>query len=442
MFSFPTFPFVLILIITFLEREGGIFAFMETPKPHGEVSISELKARLYEKERIEQFLRAEVKELWSYIKIFEKDPFLKVYLRTKSGMVKIFLRFSNFTKKSFKGPNLDKSTKLKNINHSCEILLVLPSDKIEIGGLVSANKFINELFVEGYSVKKVALSHDPSANVTNDIDVVKSIAEVVNSKLVLACGAETVKFVQDYAHKHQNKSVLLMQGPDPFFTPKFNDSVDFLDTLSQFNLVLTYSPYLEKLARFWGAVNVTTAVFGPDENVFGLNELIPRKNIIVVPCRFATEKGIKILLPSLSRLRQSGWKVIGFGDLPDLAMSNYFDDFIGRITPTETSQLFQSSKIIIDPSLIEGLGLTTLEAAKCGCIPIIQKRGGFEDMFESNKLPFIEIDNFLIPQVLLDAVKQSQVELNPRLVNERVSEINWSNGLRIAKNEIKKLLRS
>ena len=415
---------------------------METPSPHGEVSISELKARLHEKDRIEQFLRAEVKELWFYIKNFENDPFLKLYLKIKTGIAKKILSVFKFAKKTIQSPDLDKSANLRKINERCEILLVLPSDKIEIGGLVSAIKFINELSTEGYSVKKVSLSHDPSANLTDDIDVVKSIDELVQSKLILACGAETVRFVQDYAHKHNNKSILLMQGPDPFFTPKFEDSRYFLENLSKFNSVIAYSPYLAKLARFWGAVNVTTAVFGPDEKVFVLNNLVPRLNQIVVPCRFPTEKGIRILLPSLSKLRQSGWKLIGFGDLPDLAMSNYFDDFVGRITPTETSRLFQESKIIIDPSLIEGLGLTTLEAAKCGCVPIIQKRGGFEDMFESNKLPFIEIDNFLNPQLLLDAVNQSQVALNPLLVNERVSEINWNNGLRIAKNEIKQLLKS
>jgi glycosyltransferase involved in cell wall biosynthesis len=415
---------------------------METPSPHGEVSIPELKARLHEKDRVEQFLRAEVKELWFYIKNFENDPFLKLYLKIKTGIAKKILSVFKFAKKTIQSPDLDKSANLRKINERCEILLVLPSDKIEIGGLVSATKFINELSAEGYSVKKVSLSHDPSANLTNDIDVVKNIDELVQSKLVLACGAETVRFVQDYAHKHNNKSILLMQGPDPFFTPKFEDSRYFLENLSKFNSVIAYSPYLEKLARFWGAVNVTTAVFGPDEKVFALNNLVPRLNQIVVPCRFPTEKGIRILLPSLSKLRQLGWKLIGFGDLPDLAMSNYFDDFVGRITPTEASRLFQESKIIIDPSLIEGLGLTTLEAAKCGCIPIIQKRGGFEDLFESNKLPFIEIDNFLNPQLLLDAVNQSQVALNPLLVNERVSEINWNTGLRIAKNEIKQLLKS
>lgn len=423
-----------------MNQGGGIFTFMETPKSQAEPSISELKARLFENERVEEYLRAEVKELWIHIRNFERDPFLRIYLKVKRGFKKILIRFFHLIKNFVVKPTHDRPEQLSSINVFYDILLVLPSDKIEIGGLVSATKFVEELSLEGYSVKNVSLTHDPTASKSTNVEVVSSVEEVGKAKLVLACGAETVKFVEKYSLKNNSKSILLMQGPDPYFTPKVTDSINFLDSISRFNLVISYSPYLEKLARFWGAENVTTAVFGPDEKVFVFNNVLPRRKQIVVPCRYGTEKGIRILLPTLSKLRQQGWTVIGFGDLPDLAMAVYFDDFVGRISPAETSQLFQESQISIDPSLIEGLGLTTLEAAKCGCVPIIQKRGGFEGMFGTNKLPFIEIENFLNPQVVIDAVNKSQIDLNPQLVNQRVSEISWSRGLEIAKKEIRNLL--
>ena len=43
--------------------------------------ISELKARLFEKERIEEYLRSEVKELWKVIKVIQDFPLYSLYIR-------------------------------------------------------------------------------------------------------------------------------------------------------------------------------------------------------------------------------------------------------------------------------------------------------------------------------------------------------------------------
>ncbi|MGA0083340.1 MAG: glycosyltransferase [Candidatus Nanopelagicales bacterium] len=412
---------------------------MGTPRNEHTASISELNARLFEKERIEQYLRAEVSELWGHINRYEKDPFLRIYLKLTS-------KFSTMAQRAFSSwPNRtltttkDASNSPVSLETPCDVLLVLPTDKIEIGGLVSATKLMKELLLDGFSTRSVSLSHDPSGNEENEIIFVQKIEEAGDSKLIIACGAETVHFVQGYANKKLTKSVLLMQGPDPYFTPKFDDSITFLQNISKFDLVIAFSPYLQELATFWGAQNVVTAILGPDSEIFKLNDSVIRQHQIVVPCRYGNEKGLKVLLPTLPYLQKLGWKIVGFGDLPELSMARFFDDFVGRLSETETSKLFQCSKLIIDPSWIEGLGLTTIEAAKCGCIPIIQKRGGFEGLFEQRNLPFIEISNFLNPQIVLDAVEQSQNQLTPKRVSDRVSTINWMNGADIAKKEIIKL---
>ena len=54
--------------------------------------------------------------------------------------------------------------------------------------------------------------------------------------------------------------------------------------------------------------------------------------------------------------------------------------------------------------------------------------------------PFIEIVNFLDPEVVVQAVHKAQTELSPTLVSSRVSNIDWNNGYEVAKEEIFELL--
>lgn len=413
---------------------------MDEPNIDELASVSELKARLYEKERVENYLRSEVVELWNHINEINRVPFLNAYLNLVS-LLRFILR--KILKTLYLFPKSGNRNKLPIQSISAlniDILLVLPTDKIEIGGLVSATKLVKQLGSYGFKIGILTLNHDPSVNLKNDGDFITSINDVASVKLTICSGAETIRFVKDYAKKSKTKTLLLMQGPDPFFTPKFEDASDYLTYLSQFDCVLTFSPYLTKLAKFWGAKKMVNATLGPESNIFKLDLTVKKQKQIVVPCRFGVEKGLRFLIPTLNELRSMGWSLVGFGDLPDLSMAKYFDNFLGRITPEETSLLFQQSMILIDPSIVEGLGLSTLESARCGCIPIIQKRGGFEGLFEVGKEPFIEIINFLDPEVIMQAVQKAQSELSPDLVNSRVSHINWNNGFEVAKGEISKLL--
>lgn len=403
-------------------------------------SVSELKARLYEKERVENYLRSEVAELWKHINELSSVPFLNTYLKLVSGLRFILRKLFRTSYAVKRNSNQNRLPIQSKSPLNMDILLVLPTDKIEIGGLVSATKLVKQLGNSGFNIGILALNHDPTVNLKNDRDFITSINDVASAKLIICSGAETIRFVKNYVKSSETKTLLLMQGPDPFFTPNFEDASEYLTYLPQFDCVLTFSPYLTKLAKFWGARKIVNATLGPESNIFKLDLSVKKQKQIVIPCRFGVEKGLRFLIPTLKEIRNVGWTLIGFGDLPDLSMAKYFDNFLGRITPEETSLLFQQSMILIDPSLVEGLGLSTLESARCGCIPIIQKRGGFEGLFEIGKEPFIEIINFLDPEVIIKAVQKAQSELSPNLVSSRVSHINWNTGFEVAKKEISKLL--
>ena len=103
--------------------------------------ISDLKARLFEKERIEEYLRAEVKELWKVIKVVQDFPLYSIYVRVAN-------MYSKLVKKSKNLKNSDNTIVEKYVNDHVEdfdVLFIVPSNKLEIGGITSAYELAHYL---------------------------------------------------------------------------------------------------------------------------------------------------------------------------------------------------------------------------------------------------------------------------------------------------------
>ena len=149
-----------------------------------------------------------------------------------------------------------------------------------------------------------------------------------------------------------------------------------------------------------------------------------------------------MLLPQIPIIQSLGWKVIGFGDLPDNEMAGEFDDFLGRIDAPQLSELFSRAKILLDPSWMEGLGLVALEAASSGCIPIITKRKDYQGIFKENLLPYVEIDNFLDPELVLDAIAKSEANFDSKTIIKSMNNLDWDAGSRVAQEFLLELLNS
>jgi glycosyltransferase involved in cell wall biosynthesis len=204
------------------------------------------------------------------------------------------------------------------------------------------------------------------------------------------------------------------------------------------DLVISLSPHLAKQAKLFGAQNVVIAPLGYDEREYSYLG-ISKRNKILVTCRIAPEKGLKFVLPALSLLRERGWEVIGFGDLPEHEAAEAFDVFLGRISADELNRQFQDTKFLIDPSWVEGLGLVALEAAACGVIPIITARSDYSGLFAEGDKPFVEIDNFIDPEKLIKAIEDSTNWIEPRKLVKSVSTLEWGKGLRKATLSLKSL---
>jgi glycosyltransferase involved in cell wall biosynthesis len=122
-------------------------------------------------------------------------------------------------------------------------------------------------------------------------------------------------------------------------------------------------------------------------------------------------------------------------------MAREFNDFLGRISKNELANLLRRSKILLDPSLIEGLGLVALEAAACGCIPIIGTRNSYQGLFKVGQEPYLEVSNFLDPDEVLQKIEDVNRTNYSKVFSEYILSVDWAIGYQKAFDEIKSILR-
>ena len=411
-------------------------------KPNEENETSFLKARLNEKDRIEKFLRAENKELWTAINSSKSSYLFKAFLFANKIRRYVYNRFVYLPNILSKSKAQVKSSESSNSEDRkelfCDIIFVIPTNKIELGGLKSSFELANYIADKGLSVKIVYLNHDPTG-VHSEMVVNKSDAKKLACKLVVVCGSEASEYLTSNESFKFSKSVLFMQGPDHYFESDWSRSLKFINMLEKSDLTLAISPYMASFSKFYGAKNVATVPFGLDLRSF-YYENTPKQKTIVIPCRANRDKGTHLVVPLIPKLRKLGWRVIGFGDLPDIKMATYFDDFLGRISEVELGKIFRESTILLDPSFIEGLGLIPLEAAACGCIPIIGSRKSYQGLFKVGHEPYLEVSNFLDPDEVLQKIEDVNRTNYSKVFSEYILSVDWATGYQKAFDEIKSIL--
>lgn len=413
-----------------------------TEKPEVENETSFLKARLSEKDRIEKFLRAENKELWNVINTSNVSFLFKAFLFANKIRRYVKGTFAQFTRNFSQG---DSSSKISKFNVSkvvrnffCDVIFVIPTNKIELGGLQSSFELANYISGKGLSVKVIYLNHDPTG-IKSEIMVNKSDAKNFTCNAVVVCGSEASHYLSSSESFKFSKSVIFMQGPDHYFESDWSRSLKFINMLEKSALTLAISPYMANFSKFFGANNVVTVPIGLDLTSFYYGDTA-RQKIIVIPCRSNRDKGTHLVVPLIPKLRKLGWRVVGFGDLPDLKMASYFDDFLGRISKVELGKIFREATILLDPSLIEGLGLIPLEAAACGCIPIIGTRRSYMGLFKDDEKPYLEVSNFLDPEEVIKKINDANSANYSKLFSEYILGIDWGSGYQKAFDEIKSIL--
>ena len=239
--------------------------------------ISELKARLFEKERIEEYLRSEVKELWKVIKVIQDFPLYSLYVRIAN-------LYSKVVNKSKIHINSDKTDVPKNENEAIQdfdVLFIVPSNKLEIGGITTAYDLANYLNEMSLSTKVHALNFDPSGK-SSQISLNSNQLKKANYSSIVVCGSEAANFVEQENISLNKKIILFMQGPDHYFEMDWVSASRFTDLISKSDLVLAISPYVASIASFYGAKKIVTAPFGIDKKIFFADS--GKKEKIVLVC--------------------------------------------------------------------------------------------------------------------------------------------------------------
>ena len=315
--------------------------------------------------------------------------------------------------------------------YNVDYLVIQLSTNSEIGGIQQLNSLYQEMVLRQINVGTLYLNFDLSIKL-DESKLVFYPNEInkIQPKKIIFSGLDAFEFIKNAPNLSKAKQINFLQGPDYLFPGNENRIDLFIESLVVPDLILTQSPYLSELAETLGAGKVTTATLGPMKSIF-FDRGLKKEKILLVSARRDPDKGLRFALPAMEFIRNAGWEIIGFGDLPAPELEVYFDNFLGRISRSELANIYQKASLLLDLSIYEGLGLTILEAGMCGVRPILNKKGGSESL-EKMKNELIYISNPLDLNEIIDCVLNfdlEKAELERESLVRNSSYYAWENGI-------------
>ena len=183
------------------------------------------------------------------------------------------------------------------------------------------------------------------------------------------------------------------------------------------------------------------------ETLFPKTKRIYEKQIIFAG-RLSNEKGVNVLC-ELAQILPSEIHLVILGSGPKENMIKNLEKpnihYLGYLPKDQTISLIRGSDILIQPSIIEGLSSTILEAMACK-VPIIATNvGGNAEIIENNKTGIlIEPNN---SKILLDEITKliSDETKKEQIISQAFSQVkkyDWSNVGQLYLNLYEKLLNS
>lgn len=322
-----------------------------------------------------------------------------------------------------------------------DFLFLAPGNNPEIGGLKTLQALATKLTDRNFSVCFAVKELDP-VYLNKDFNVVNIdyLDNLQNVRCVIAASVdfanELIKLKNNLNFKHIN----LIQGPDYLMQSNFYNEETFSSYYEKSDLNLVVSPFLKNNFENYGIQNLEIYPLGPDRNVF-YDDFSTRSKTILVNCSPAELKGSKFSFSVLPILKKNKWNIFGIGELSDVNLLNLFDEFYGRVNQYELSKIMRKSKIFLDLSVIEGLGLTPVEASLCGCISVISDRGGLQSFYKntSDFKPYIQVNS---PISLENVLKSIEIADNldseqfRKLSNESLEIFNGAKNLESIANRI------
>ena len=177
-----------------------------------------LRAELFEKQRIEEFLRTENRDLWKYISNIKGLPLFgkAIYVLQKIDFFVKFFSKSKTSSLSKSDHHISKTSLQSSETRILDVLFVLTNNKVEIGGIQTSVKLAEDLSESGLVVNITSINFDPTAENHNLYIPSPAIENLSSIKSIVSCGAETVLFTNAIIEKvnaktYKNTSESLLQ---------------------------------------------------------------------------------------------------------------------------------------------------------------------------------------------------------------------------------------
>ena len=148
-----------------------------------------------------------------------------------------------------------------------------------------------------------------------------------------------------------------------------------------------------------------------------------RKNgALLIPLRSFKHKGLELGLAILERIHREAptLKLMAFGDVSSSLVPPYVRYF-GVVSGTRLSYLYNEATVFILPSLVEGFGLTALEAMACGSVVVSTDNEGVREFIKNgiNGIIVKEFDPEKIVSTVIDILKSDNKRI--KIANNGVS---------------------
>lgn len=272
-----------------------------------------------------------------------------------------------------------------------DILVVLPNMHQRFGGVWLACQIIRKCIDAGFSAAAFVPGGEnlPASTALYGFEAFYDLEQLEKSVSSVGCvigtSDATLGMAWELSQQYGATEALLLQGMETML--RSGRSIETFLHYGRIKNVICVSECLrDYISLIHPEAHVTTLQIGPDPYVFYPRDIERIPRTVAVAVNAIPEKGFTHAMHTALLLRDRGFRITLFGwDTGSFPVDPAVAETMPDTSREALACLFSRTEFILDQSYLEGLGLLPLEAAFCGCIPILSLRGPQEYIFTPGK---------------------------------------------------------
>ena len=232
------------------------------------------------------------------------------------------------------------------------------------------------------------------------------------SEIAIANGWHDALILERISNVKKKYVLALQDDADPRWNPELHEIAEFGLSLG-FPIISVNS----KVTNKYGSMVRGQIPLAIDHSVFYCSNPPENrsKGTVLMPLRSSRYKGSELGLEILRKIHNENpnVKLTSFGDIPKSLIPPYVE-YHGVVTSSQLSSLYNEATVFILPSLVEGFGLTALEAMACGSMVVSTDNEGVREFLknEINGIIVKEFDPEKIGSTVVDILKSDNKRVN------------------------------